>query len=139
MLRDYNYEPPFLPHSMLEAVLVAFLLAPFGEELMYRGVIEGYLLSRASLLTAVLVPAILFSIMHIIPFSNAPRPVLATVLTGAFLLGVIAGYYRALSNSVIPAFASHSTMNALGFIQYKLEEFIYPDKSKITGCQGGEK
>ncbi|MCE4620424.1 MAG: CPBP family intramembrane metalloprotease [Desulfurococcales archaeon] len=125
---QYDYEPPFLPRRLIEAVLVAFLLAPFSEELMYRGVVEGYLLSHTSLATAILVPAILFSLMHIIPFNNAPRPVLATVLTGALLLGVIAGYYRAISNSIIPAFASHSTSNIIGFLQYYKEKNIYQGK-----------
>ena len=124
----YNYEPPFLPRSMAEAVLVAFILAPLGEELVYRGVIEGYLLTRASLLTAILIPAILFSLMHIMPFSNAPKPILATILAGALLLGLIAGYYRALSNSIIPAFTSHSTTNVIGLIQYYRVKRAYPGK-----------
>lgn len=130
--KQYDYEPPFLPQRLIEAVLVAFLLAPFSEELMYRGVVEGYLLSHSSLATAILVPAILFSLMHIIPFNHAPRPVLATVLTGALLLGVIASYYRALSNSIIPAFASHSTANIIGFLQYYKEKNIYQGKNQIT-------
>jgi len=132
LFREYSYEPPFLPRSIFEFILVALLLAPFSEELMYRGVVEGYLLSHASLLISILVPAILFSLMHAIPYSTAPRPVLATVLLGAFLLGVLAGYYRALSNSIIPAYASHSTMNAIGFLQYYMEKRIYLDKQKIT-------
>ena len=135
LFRGYSYEPPFLPRSIFEFILVALLLAPFSEELMYRGVVEGYLLSHAGLLVSILVPAILFSLMHIVPYSTAPRPVLATVILGAFLLGVLAGYYRALSNSIIPAYASHSTMNAVGFLQYHMEKRIYLDKPKITHRQ----
>ncbi|MEB3759311.1 MAG: CPBP family intramembrane metalloprotease [Desulfurococcales archaeon] len=126
--KEHNYEPPFLPSSLIEAVIVAFLLAPFSEELMYRGVVEGYLLSNASQFIAILIPAILFSLMHIIPFRDAPKPVFATLLIGAFLLGLVAGYYRALSNSIIPAFASHSIMNVIGFLQYYWEKRIYTGK-----------
>ncbi len=114
----YDYEPSYIPRNLTEALIVALLLAPFSEELMYRGVIEGYLLLHSSQTIAIIVPALLFSLMHLMPFNDAPRPVLVMILSGAFLLGVIAGYYRALSNSIIPAFASHATANALGLTQY---------------------
>ncbi len=135
IFEGYRYEPPFLPRSLPEIILVALILAPFSEELMYRGVVEGYLLSHTSLFISVLVPAILFSLMHIIPYNTAPKPIQATVLVGAFLLGLIAGYYRALSGSLLPAYASHSTMNAVGILQYRLEKRIYPDKQKVTPGQ----
>ena len=135
IFEGYRYEPSFLPRSLPEIILVALILAPFSEELMYRGVVEGYLMSHASLFISVLVPAVLFSLMHIIPYNAAPKPVLATVLVGAFLLGLIAGYYRALSGSLLPAYASHSTMNAIGILLYRLEKRIYPDKQKVTPVQ----
>ncbi|HDN73531.1 MAG TPA: CPBP family intramembrane metalloprotease, partial [Archaeoglobus sp.] len=48
-----NYRPDFLPDSAVKMVLLMLILAPLGEETLYRGLIEGYLLCHTSFWVAI--------------------------------------------------------------------------------------
>ena len=117
-----GYEPPFLPEDLFSRVILALALAPMGEEVLFRGLLEGRLLwtlpasSEPCLWIAVVVPAALFSLVHIVPFSEAPRGYLASVLVGAFVMGLLAGYFRAVSGSLAPAILTHSCFNLAGML-----------------------
>ena len=80
---------------------------------------EGYLLKYVDGWIAILIPAILFTAIHIIPYSSAPFTILIYVLTGAFILGLLAGYFRAVSRSLIPAIITHAIFNFSGIIVWK--------------------
>lgn len=91
-------------------------MAPIAEELVFRGLLEGYLLETAGFMVGILVPAILFTIMHIAPFKRAPKDFLSLILLSAFSLSIIVGTLRFISNSIIPAILTHMIFNVSGRI-----------------------
>ena len=101
--------------NFLEFSLLFLILAPLGEEFLFRGVLESPLLEYG-ILIAVIVPALLFSLIHLQPFKNAPRKFLALIIISAFILGLLAGYFRAVSGSLLPAYAIHAIFNLNGKI-----------------------
>ena len=114
MIYGKDFEHPLEIKSFPVYVLVGLILSPIAEEIMFRGVLEGYLLATTTPGIAIILPSILFSIIHIAPFSKAPRKLLLIVLTSAFILGTIAGTFRYLADSIIPAIISHQCFNLAG-------------------------
>jgi len=51
-----------------------------------------------------------------VPYISAPLPALLLTLLGAFILGMLAGYYRAVYGSLIPAVIVHSVFNLSGIV-----------------------
>ncbi|AGB04775.1 CAAX amino terminal protease family [Aciduliprofundum sp. MAR08-339] len=111
-----SYKPPenFVPEKLWLRILLFIILAPISEEILYRGLLEGYLILHTSSLIAILVPAVLFSIIHYAPFKNAPKNVIISILLSSLILGIIAGWLRAYSNSIIPAIIVHGEFNIIG-------------------------
>ncbi|MDK2463374.1 MAG: CPBP family intramembrane metalloprotease [Candidatus Korarchaeota archaeon] len=87
-----------------------------------QGSARGPLLStlgagpRATPWIAVIIPAALFSLVHVAPLSKAPRVYLASVMTGAFVLGLLASLFRAVSGSLAPAVVTHACLNLVGML-----------------------
>ena len=114
MLREERYEPPFAPRNILELVALAFMAGPLGEEVLFRGLLEGYMLTRnVDARVAVALPAVLFSLIHWIPFKDAPSKHRALILFFALVLGMVAGYYRAVTGSITVAVVVHAMFNTL--------------------------
>ncbi|MBO8175679.1 MAG: CPBP family intramembrane metalloprotease [Thermococcus sp.] len=109
-----NYRPDFLPDSAIKMVLLMLILAPLGEETLYRGLIEGYLLCYTNLWVAIVFTAIIFGLVHILAFRDAPKGFRIFIVLDAVLMGLVAGYFRAISGSLIPAYALHSAANLVG-------------------------
>ena len=118
--RKARYEPPFLHENPILLALVACTLAPLGEEILFRGLLEGYLLVHTSISLSIAIPSILFAIIHLASYPKAPTRILILVIMGAFTMGLIASYYRALSESLLPAIVSHSTFNIVGVVLVKI-------------------
>jgi len=111
-----NYRPDFLPDSAVKMVLLMLILAPLGEETLYRGLIEGYLLCHTSFWVAIAFTAIIFGLIHIPAFRDAPKGFRTFIVLNAFLMGLVAGYFRAISGSLIPTYTLHSAANLVGMI-----------------------
>lgn len=112
-------EAPFAIENLADGVILV-ILAPIGEEMLFRGVFEGYLLLYGvGLWLSIIIPAIFFSSIHVVPFSKASRRLLIMVLLLAFILGVLAGYFRAVSSSLLPAMVTHSSFNVSGILVSK--------------------
>ncbi len=98
-------------------VMLAFIIAPIGEETLFRGLLLGGLIKvGVNTKISVIMQAILFSIIHIIPFKNAPIIQLIVILITAFILSVIAGIYRVRTYSIIPAIVTHICFNLGGIL-----------------------
>ncbi len=117
-----DYRPSFFPENFREKLILALIFAPLGEEILFRGLLEGMLLTSLDLWSAVVIPALLFSMVHAIPFSDSPRPFLLSLLMSALILGLLAGYLRAVSNSLLPAIAVHVGFNLAGNLVDWLQE-----------------
>ena len=105
--------------NILEFSFLFLFLAPLGEEILFRGDLESPLL-ELGILAAIIIPALLFSIVHLLPFRNTPHKFLVTIIISAFILGLFAGYFRFISGSLLPAYATHTVFNLNGKIAEKL-------------------
>ena len=86
-------------------VITALFLAPFGEEMMFRGYIQDFLKSRVRTELAIILSSIIFSLFH--PFKVFPQ---------VFVLAVILGTVKEHYNSLIPSVVIHSLNNFLALI-----------------------
>lgn len=90
--------------SLVSGILVLGLLTGFGEELFFRGALQGILL-RTGMRTwiAVWTTAIIFSLMHFQMFGFIPR----------VILGVWFGYLYVWSRSIWVPVAAHALNNSM--------------------------
>lgn len=103
-----NYLPLFgegLPGLGL-ALLLGAVVAPFAEEVFFRGHLYAGLRARWGLGWAMLASAAIFSLVHLVPGVLPP-----IFFTGLVLATVFEG-----SGSLWPCIVLHSTVNALAFI-----------------------
>ncbi len=119
LVQGYDAIP--LPSDTLRRskALVLFsliVLAPLGEETLFRGLAESYLIiSREPTYVVILLPALLFTMIHIQPLKRT-RVLLAEV----FLVGVLLSYLRTVTASLIPAIIGHSALNIGGLLVFSL-------------------
>lgn len=85
-------------------IVLGGLLTPLGEELLFRGVLFGWL-RRWGFVLAAIISAVVFGIAH--GFN--------VVLPAAIILGLLNAYVYEKSGSVWPAVISHATHNLLAF------------------------
>jgi len=114
----------FADKSFIQIVVFMWIWASICEEVLMRGLIQGYLhpLARKGLTVSnlrislpVLVAAFIFALIHLNPVilaMGAFRTV--NIVCFAFILGLIAGYYRERTGSLIPAIAVHALFNVGG-------------------------
>jgi len=115
-----GFNPQVISENFYGLIFISLFLAPVGEETLFRGLLEGYLLEKNNRGIAVILPAVLFSLMHILPYYRTSLAYLVLLLVNSFILGVIAGYFRMKSNSLIPAFLTHVVFNLSGMIIWLL-------------------
>jgi membrane protease YdiL (CAAX protease family) len=108
-----------------ESFIVLVVVAPVTEELLFRGLILRGFLSRYSVVTSVLVSALLFGVMHGNPWQ----------FFSATILGIIFGWWFMRSRSLLPCLVGHSCSNALVLVSsvlpfkirgFNLEESFSP-------------
>jgi len=110
--------------SFLQQVIFIWIYASISEEVLTRGLIQSSLASltkygfgvfgmRISL--PVLVGALFFGFMHVAQsaMGASGSQVVATILF-AFILGVVAGYHREQTESLVPAVIVHMFANVGG-------------------------
>lgn len=91
--------------ELLGVLLAGALLAPFGEELLFRGVGYGAL-RRYGVFVAAAASSVVFGLAHGI----------SVVLPAAILLGVVAALLYERSGSIWPAVTAHAVNNAIVFM-----------------------
>jgi uncharacterized protein len=78
-------------------VVRAAVLAGLAEELLFRGLLFGWLRQRLSFAATLLLTSVLFALMHYFPI----------LAPGVFLYSLVAGWLRERSGSVLPSFVMH--------------------------------
>ena len=96
-----------------EYIILFLILAPLGEDCLFRGILLLSLLPYGAFV-AITVPALLFSLVHLLPFKNTPCKFLVSILISSFALGLLAGYFRVISYSLLPAYLTHTIFNLSG-------------------------
>jgi membrane protease YdiL (CAAX protease family) len=108
--------PPAMGALDLAAnVLTAGLIAPIGEELLYRGVIAQAWARQSSARRAILFSAVIFSFAHTLTIGGTSVAGAASVAAVAFLvrlpLGIALGWLWIRRRSVVATIALHAAYN----------------------------
>jgi uncharacterized protein len=90
----------------LAILLAVVVVAPVGEELVFRGAMLTGLERRYGPRSALILTSVLFGLLHATP--TAPAPALTATVAG-FLLGAVALH----TGSILPAIALHAGVNAV--------------------------
>ena len=100
---DMSRLPPAGPIVLGFIVVRACLLAPLGEELLFRGALFGWLRRRLPATPTIVLTAALFAAIHRLPL----------LLPVTFLFGVAGGWVRERTGSTLPFFVMHVLNNVL--------------------------
>jgi membrane protease YdiL (CAAX protease family) len=121
---DISVEPEF--GSFINLVIGVWILASIAEEVFTRGLIQGFLgplagsgftLRGLRISLPVLISALFFGLMHLgVLSTGANLSSVLIIVIFAFMLGIIAGYYREKSESLIPAIIIHMCGNVGGWL-----------------------
>jgi membrane protease YdiL (CAAX protease family) len=102
-LIDLMKEMFFSEETVVSRVWLLVIIAPITEELLFRGIILRGLLSRHRPATAVVVTAILFTVLHLNPWQSV----------SALFLGIVLGWFYVRSGSVAICIFGHATYNSM--------------------------
>ncbi len=94
------------------SIFLLMLVAPITEELLFRGLILRGLLSRFGAGSAVVVTAMLFALFHVNPWQ----------FLGAFVLGLLFGWFYLALRSLVPCLIGHAAVNGFPL----LVSFTFP-------------
>jgi len=111
-------------YSFLQTVLLIWIYASVAEELLTRGLIQSFLapltayglaIGKIHISVPVLVGAVFFAAMHLmlLTMGIATHTVLF-VVAFTFVGGLVAGYFRQHTDSLIPAIVVHALFNVTG-------------------------
>ncbi|NOZ03674.1 MAG: CPBP family intramembrane metalloprotease [FCB group bacterium] len=93
--------------SALLLILAIVVIAPLGEEMLFRGFLQKFLEEYWKDITrAILVTSMFFALIHLNPYW----------VIQIYLLGMILGYLAWRTGSVIPSFILHGINNGLALI-----------------------
>ena len=114
---------PVVPQTPLGVVLFVWIYASVCEEVLARGLLQSCLaplahlrfclFRRWPLSVPVLLSALFFGAMHIVLWPTMGAQALAPMTLG-LLLGLVAGYYREQTGSLLPAVLIHALANIGG-------------------------
>lgn len=111
----------------LESPTLALYLIPFtylfvgpGEELMFRGAVQGLLRESYSAAPGIAVASAVFAIAHAGNVINAPVEQKLAYFAVIFTLSLVLGALYELSDNLVVPIVVHGTYNALTFLQLYL-------------------
>jgi membrane protease YdiL (CAAX protease family) len=107
---------------LLAVLLLLVVIAPVGEELVFRGVVLHGFLSRYRPWIAIFLSAVLFGVVHVNPI-QAPA---------AILLGMIFGWWRMRSDCILLCIWGHAVNNGFGAIAFPVLGWEIPGYN-VTG------
>jgi membrane protease YdiL (CAAX protease family) len=105
-------------HSLLPSlirILGAVVLAPAVEELVLRGVLLGKLAEKLNIHLSILIQAAVFVLLHSFTYESSLASRIATVQ--AFTDGILYGYARRQTQSLLTPIAMHMTGNLIATVE----------------------
>ncbi len=105
-------------HGVWFGILRVVILAPIVEELIFRGVIFSGFQRIYPAFLAIFFSALLFSLFHLNPWQLGPT----------FLLGLLLGFVRLRTGSLLAAIFTHALHNGMIFLAVYYHD-AYPDLS----------
>jgi len=128
---DFNIVEGF---STLQIIIFVWIYASICEEFLARGLIQGFLsplvkyqkrIFNFHISIPMLVSALFFGAMHLGLVAVGGPVGGLTIVISAIILGLVAGYYRETSGSLLPAIIVHMLFNIWGSIIGFLVEWIF--------------
>lgn len=122
-LRTPRVKSPFenlgsTPLSFVLLAIMAVILAPIFEELFFRGFLQPLLSRTFGAIAGILITAALFGGLHAPEYSWAWQYAFCVSLAG-----VVFGYLRYRTNSLIPCTVMHGCFNALSVIALAIQKW----------------
>lgn len=99
------------PLSMVLLAITAVVLAPFFEEMLFRGFLQPLLSRTFGVVAGVLATSLLFGSLHLFEYLGVWQYMAAITLVGIAL-----GALRAYTNSIIPGVVMHGCFNAISVV-----------------------
>jgi membrane protease YdiL (CAAX protease family) len=96
-------------------LISAGVLAPFVEELFFRGFLFGLYRRRQPMWVAYAIPSIVFTLLHNDP-THMTLPQMAGLSVGIFLLAIMLTWLYQRTGSLYPGMLAHAVNNATGLI-----------------------
>ncbi len=109
--------------NLLHTIIFVWIIASTCEEVFYRGLLQSFLaplgvfalkIRSVRISLPVVLCGLTFGLGHLCLRGMIPTPMLASILIFTTVGGLIAGYYREKTGSLIPAIAAHMTCNVVG-------------------------
>ncbi len=92
--------------GVLEVIFFIAIVAPVGEELLFRGLFQYGLVKNRGRLKGVFYSSLFFAVFHMIPWQAF----------GAFPAGLTLGFIALKANSVFPSILAHGLFNLLPIV-----------------------
>lgn len=99
--------------GMVAAAVIAILIAPFIEELFFRGFIYPALKKRLGVFGGIFLSALIFGLFHVEPWKIFP----------IFMIGAVLAYLYETSKSLGPPIILHAFNNLFSFLLLYFTEF----------------
>jgi len=112
-----------MPGGLLKPILSVWILASISEEIFFRGFLQsffmplkdhGFRLFKAYISVPVMICAVWFGLGHLFLLRLMRPDIVIGIVLNATMLGLLAGYYREKTGSIIPAIAVHMIFNIAG-------------------------
>ncbi len=103
------------PLALAALIIAAGLVAPFVEELFFRGFLFGIYRRRQPTWLAYLVSSLLFTLLHLEP-TRMDLSQMAALSAGIFLLAVLLAWVYDHTGSLFPGMLAHSVNNVTAVI-----------------------
>lgn len=124
LLPPSGTHPGVAGSSFLQIVVSVWIIASICEEVLHRGLIQSFLrplrdygmtASGIRLSLPVVTAAVLFGVMHLMLLTmGADGSLVGGIVGSAAFLGLVAGYHREKTGSLVPAILVHMLFNAYG-------------------------
>lgn len=104
------------PEVMLYMIPLAFLVIGPGEELLFRGTIQGLFRRSYAAVPAIVLSSALFAVAHVTALLGSSLGAKAATITALFALSLVLGaVYERTENLVVPALV-HGAYDAIVFV-----------------------
>jgi membrane protease YdiL (CAAX protease family) len=102
--------------DLLAGVVVA--LRALGEEVFFRGVVQGIVARRWGVTAGIIVQGVAFLVPHLLLLTISPA--LTPLVAGQFVIGLLLGWLRHHTGSVAPGVLAHVVTNVAAGLRLSL-------------------